>query len=127
MEKTHLQKWEVTVLLKLMVVCRQSSRILEQWSEPSKEGEEDSTVTCLSSQHHFRFMPGLWHFGALGSPAFKDQQGVVTSLSPEAVGLRAPCVHRPDHLGKAFCQGCQLTAALFLVQVLMQIFIYKSF
>ena len=122
-----MQKLEVAVLLKLKVVCLQSSRILEEWSEPSKEGEEDSTLSCLSSQHHFCFMPGLWHFGALGSPAFKDQQGVVTSLTPEAVGLRAPCVHRPDHLGKAFCRGCQLTSALFLVQVLMRIFIYKSF
>lgn len=72
-------------------------------------------------------MSGLWHFGALGSPAFKDQQGAVTRLTPEAVGLRAPCVHRPDRLGKAFYRGCQLTSALFLVQVLMHIFTYKSF
>lgn len=105
MEKAHLQKLEVAVLLKLKVVCLQSSRILEEESEPSKEGEEDSTLSCLSSQHHFSFMSGLWHFGALGSPAFKDQQGAVTSLTPEAVGLRAPCVHRPDRPGKAFYRG----------------------
>lgn len=117
------------------VVCLQSSRILEQWSEPSNEGRKDSLVPCLSSQPHFCSVPGLWHFGAHRSSTFRDKLfGLLfraghchPRLTAEALGPGAPCVHRPNHPGRHPLGRGQLISALCFGAGFNAYFLYINF